>query len=401
MVKSDFVNLKGNRQDAYLLSFIFLLQVIDNILRENNISNPIISGMKTLFVFFAIFLFSLQLFTKKNPVFFKKEMLLILLMYCSLLIVSFYWMFINRMYSWSIVTVGAMRIIVPIVLAFLVINVISFESIYDVMTFFLVTAFIGFIVMEIATGNFNFRMIFAFSLTDSTGSTMESNFFSPTAVSLCLFFGYFRNSKWRLLLSVLFTIMTYKRLMTLLAIFVLCFGGKVKDKKISVMLKLLFGVFFYFVTVYYIKLNLGLVNLEPIQRIFKMPIDQLTMGRTWMFQDIYFHGYVRQGLFTIINSGFRNPEMDLPNMYLEAGALSIIIVIIYMLMLARKNFYSFIIIAFTLIEMLTSHWLDITFYWVVIYITIGCIQYKGERDRDYDKDAQKFTRKIKKYSNNL
>ncbi len=384
MTSKDVINSKGNYQNTFLLAFIFFLQVIDNILRENGISNLMVSNIKIFFIFFTIFWFSLQLATKKNTIIFKRELLLIIMMYFLLLIVSLYWMNLNNMYNWSSIATGVMRIIVPAVLAFLVINVMTFELIYNVMTFFLVVSFIGFVLMEFVTGKFDFKMIFTFSLIDSTGSTMESNFFSPTAISLCIFFGRFRKSKWQLISSVLFTVMTYKRIMTLFAIFIFLFGGRIKNRKISLLLKIIFGMVFYFLTIYYIKLNLGLVNADLIQNFFKMPIDQLTMGRTWMFQNIYFHGYVRHGLFTILNSGFRNPEMDLPNVYLEAGSLSIIVLITFLLILVRNNFYCFIIIAFTLVEMLTSHWLDITFFWVVIYITIGCIQYRSEMNIVYE-----------------
>lgn len=387
-------------KNAYLLVFIFFLQVIDNILRENGINSSILSNLKIGLLLFSIFCFLVQLNNKDSVYLFKREILVILLMYIFLLVISLYWMHYSHIYSLSPVTIGFMRIMIPIIFAFLVLNVINFKQIYVSLTIFLIISFIGFILMEIVTGKFSLKTILAFSLTDSTGSTMESNFFSPTAVSLCIFFGYFRKSKWRLFLSVLFTIMTYKRIMTLLALFILFFGGKIKNKRLAVILKVLFGIIFYLITVYYIKLNLGQVNPELIQNIFKMPVNEITMGRTWMFQNIYQHGFEKQGIFTIINSGFRSPEMDLLNIYLEAGSLSVVIVIMSMLLLIRENLYTFLIISFTLVEMLTSHWLDITFFWVVIYITIGCIQYKGIIGEKYGNDKE-LHGKTKKNGNTL
>lgn len=244
----------------------------------------------------------------------------------------------------------------------------------------MVVGFILFVLNEVSLGNFSFTSIFTFSLSNSEGSLMESNYFSPMAVSLCLFFGYYRKSKWRLLLSVLFTIMTYKRLMTLLALFLLFFGEMVRHKKISKIMLFFSGMLFLALSIYYVKMNLGLVNTNFIYRYFGVDLDKLNMGRTWMFQNVYLSGYEHHGLFSIINSGLRNPEMDLPNMFLEMGWISIVCVIIFMLLLVSNSFYIFIAVMFTLFEMLTSHWLDILFYWIIFYITIGCIYYNYGRD---------------------
>lgn len=174
-------------KNAYLLVFIFFLQVIDNILRENGINSSILSNLKIGLLLFSIFCFLVQLNNKDSVYLFKREILVILLMYIFLLVISLYWMHYSHIYSLSPVTIGFMRIMIPIIFAFLVLNVINFKQIYDSLTIFLIISFIGFILMEIVTGKFSLKTILAFSLTDSTGSTMESNFFTNGCFAMHIF----------------------------------------------------------------------------------------------------------------------------------------------------------------------------------------------------------------------
>jgi len=382
-MSNDMVtNEYTSKKNEWLLILVFLLQTLDNLFRDRNLEISFLSSLKTVVIVIVmiIFLSEIYLGKKKNSLIFKKQLCDITLMYLFLLVISFINMFRIVSYNWSPLTFGFLRIVIPILFAFLALNVMNFKEIYSSLTIFLVVGFILFVLNEISLGNFSFTSIFTFSLSNSEGSLMESNYFSPMAVSLCLFFGYYRKSKWRLLLSVLFTIMTYKRLMTLLALFLLFFGEMVRHKKISKIMLFFSGMLFLALSIYYVKMNLGLVNTNLIYRYFGIDLDQLNMGRTWMFQNVYLSGYEHHGLFSIINSGLRNPEMDLLNMFLEMGWISIVCVIIFMLLLVSNSFYIFIAVMFTLFEMLTSHWLDILFYWIIFYITIGCIYYNYGRD---------------------
>lgn len=369
---NNYEKLYVEKTNFFLLIVVLIFQTIDNAFRDNDVN--ILGNIKLPILLFTLAIFSIELFISHRKILFLKyESKLVIIWYLLLLIISIYWMYRNNTWNTSPFIMGALRLLVPIFFACLIVNLMSPGEVYKAMYFFLIISFIAFLCNEVIMGRFSFREIFSLSLTDSNGSEMESNFFSPTAFSLCCYFGYFRKNKLPLIISVIFTILTYKRLMALFALFLLFFGGMVKNKKVFLWVKILTAFLFLGVTVWYIKLNLGQIDDTFIYNLFNQSLDKFTMGRTWLFQNIYVHGFPRSGLFSILNSIYRSPEMDLPVMFLEMGYFAIIVTIIILLSLIKRKLFGFVIIIFVLLEMLTSHFFDITFFWVVFYILIGYV----------------------------
>ena len=369
---SNYEKLYVEKTNFFLLIVVLIFQTVDNAFRDNNVA--IFGNIKLVILLFTFVIFSIELFVGHRKILFLKyESKVVITWYLLLLIISIYWMYKNNTWNTSPFILGILRILTPVFFAYLVVNLISPDEVYKAMYFFLIISFIVFVCNEVIMGRFSFREIFSLSLTNSSGSEMESNFFSPTAFSLCCYFGYFRKNKIPLIISVIFTILTYKRLMALFAIFLLFFGGMLKNKKVFLWVKILTAFLFFGMTVWYIKLNLGRIDDNFIYNIFNQSLDKLTMGRTWLFQNIYVQGFPRSGLFSVLNSIYRSPEMDLPVMFLEMGYFAIIVTIIALLSLIKRKLFGFVIIIFVLLEMLTSHFFDITFFWVVLYILIGYV----------------------------
>ena len=113
-----------------------------------------------------------------------------------------------------------------------------------------------------------------------------------------------------------------------------------------------------------------------------------TMGRSYFIQ-VLARNFTSLGFMSSI-AFYKSIEMDLPMIYIEMGILPVFATIYIFTKIAKDNWYNFLIIIFCLLEMLTSHWLDITYFWIVFYITIGCIQYKETSNYNYRKNHIKF-----------
>lgn len=361
-----------DRQNYIILIILFIFQTISNAFRDDDINSFDNIKFGVLILVMIIFISEILLNHVKID-YLKYEGKIIFLWYFSLLCISIFWMIRNNSWNNAPFITGSLRLLVPIIIAYLIVNLVQFEYIYKLMYIFLIASFVTFLINEIVMGRFSFREIFTLSLSNSTGSAMESNFFSPTAISLCCFFGYFRKNKLPLILSVIFTILTYKRLMALFAIFLFIFGKFLKNKKVAVWIRILIGFLFFELTIWYIRLNLGQINDNLILKYVGQNIDQFTMGRSWLLKNLYFSGFQKSGLFSALNTIYRSPEMDLPVMYLEMGYSAIVATIIALIAIAKNNLYNLVVIVFVLLEMLTSHFSDITFFWIVLYITIGLV----------------------------
>lgn len=182
-----------------------------------------------------------------------------------------------------------------------------------------------------------------------------------------------------LLISVLFAILTYKRIITIFALIILIFGHLIVKMKIFGWIKYIVGVVFFIVVIYYINLNLGYTDTSFIYNNLGISLEKFTMGRTQLFQNAYLLNIPKSGIFSYLpvlhSLGFRAIEMDFPEFYLESGYISIIFIIYFLLKLSKKSMYLLLLMLFTLLEMLTSHWFDQFFFWIIIYILIGGVNY--------------------------
>ena len=135
----------------------------------------------------------------------------------------------------------------------------------------------------------------------------------------------------------------------------------------------------------------GLEDL--IFKYFNIRLIDFTMGRSFFMQVVLSRiatgTFVSTGFMSSV-ANFRTMEMDLPMIYVEMGFISVIATIYFMTKLAKDDWYCLFIILFCLLELLTSHWFDIVYFWIVAYITIGCIQYKKEESISYKKTKIKL-----------
>lgn len=369
---------KYNRTINYIALFVlFFLQNIDNYVRERHISALGLNTIKniTLLIVGLLFLYEiLQLKKITNSawtLFFTDELKSILFLGSSFLVLSAFYMIKNGGYVLA-TFMGIFKIVIPVVIAYAIINVMEMQDIYKLMSILLILSFSGYLFSKIDL--FSISNIKQINFATSN-SPFESNFFSPTAMAFCLFFCFYRKKKSLTYLSVFFTIMTFKRIMILYAIFLLLVGGLIQKRKISSKVVYVFAVAFLVLSFFYIKLMRGECS-DIVKQLIGIDVNTFVMGRAY-FMQVIIRNFKSLGYMSS-TVGYQSMEMDIPMIYTEMGILSVIAIIFSLLNLVKYNMYNFLIIVFCLLELLTSHWLDIPYFWIVTYITIGCITYRTD-----------------------
>lgn len=100
-----------------------------------------------------------------------------------------------------------------------------------------------------------------------------------------------------------------------------------------------------------------------------MDMNQFTMGRGWLMQNLLNH-FTSYG-FGSANAQARSIEMDLPMFYIEMGILAVVVFVIYLYKMADNRIFYVYFVSGVLVELLTSHFYDITFFWIIFYLIIG------------------------------
>lgn len=376
------LSIQSKRNNFILLSIVFFLQIVDSAVREKHISLSIVGNLKNLLLLFVLLFYIYQmhcLCKNKEDIIFRHEKNAVVVMVIVLLLLSLNCMVNNEIFT-LVPFWGSVKLLLPVYVAYGVLNILDNVDIYRVMSISLTICFIAY-VMTKGISNFSFKNMFAYSIVNSSISTLESNMFSPLAIAFCLYFCYFRKNIMYTVLSVFFTIFTHKRVFTLYAVVLLFVGGLLRKKKeIPKWVLVCFGLSFFIISLVYIKMNLGTYDDSIFERYLGIDLDAFNMGRKWLFQNAIYHGYKSAGLYTLSSSDFvmRSPEMDLPNFYLEMGVISVVVWIFTMLKITNANTYNFVASTFILFELLTSHWSDITYFWILYYITLGSIVYENK-----------------------
>lgn len=273
----------------------------------------------------------------------------------------------------------------PILYAYCLINTVPFKVMDRFMFFTLVISFVGYL-LSLRMG-FS-AIISALSTLSFSGSfsLLESHSFSGISIALALYYLYFRKNKVGMILSVLFVIMTFKRL-AVLTVIVLFFLPKLLDEDKAVNKKLLnvtkiaiavLGVAYFAA---FIPSNIGFV-----ENLFHIDLKQFTMGRTYRFLYAYNGIGFRNGglgsVYTYLISKYGiGIEMDIAKLMFEVTPLGVLILINNFFNTSRQSVYCFLIMIYLFINMITSHCLASVFTWLIVYITFGMIMYKQYQEK--------------------
>lgn len=289
----------------------------------------------------------------------------------------------NEVLMSSRVWIQTSYLLIPALYAFVLVNLLSHEVLLDLMkyTFLLVLVLY---IHEIGIANFfslsNWTSI-SFSQSDSS---FESSDFSGIFTTSLFYFFWSRyilkeekHTKFFFWLSLIFAVLSWKRLSVVFVIFLWIFG-KWSDinKEISKIIPIVTGLIFGPITMVYTLFVKGEFN--P----FNLNISEFTKGRNYILSLWANSGYLSYGYGSSYLIVHRYLEMDLVQMYLEVGILAVSLFGLCYFNLTKKSLFAYMIMLYEFLNMLTASSLPSVFEWALILTLI--IKSSGERNAYLD-----------------
>lgn len=354
-----------------LLFLLFFVEVIDNYLRELKIEILIIK-YSVLFVFLIICALEYLSIRKRNKSILKLANAYrnIIIICCSFFALTVFYCIKNNGYTISTIT-ALLKLFLPVFISFVVVNTVSEKQIYKILVCYLVLSFVAYI-LTVGLDKFTINNFLSIDFIRSF-SPFESNFFSPSALGLFLYFVYNNKKIWTIVLSALFVVLTFKRFMIVAMVITLILAPFVtKNKSISKSLVHLLAFLTVIGTWIYMLVMEGVLD-DILIKYIGMDMNKFTMGRGWLFENLKYH-FVSYGFGSAITQ-VRSIEMDLLAFYMEMGVLSIIVFIFCLYSIGNCKLYCIYIISIVLVELMTSHFYDISFFWIIFYMTISCAEH--------------------------
>ena len=267
------------------------------------------------------------------------------------------------------------RILFPAILAIVVVNVCSEEDIYNCLSVVLYCCFFIYVFLEIGLSEFSVESFQSISFNNSY-SPFESHYTSGTAMALFAFFSFYRKNKFNTVISLVFCLLCFKRVMLLASIvlFVIPFFVEVKSRGpvwlpycgASVFIVLTIAYFWCLIPSNHHFLQ-NLLNIESVEK--------LTMTRSIFFEQIY-------GNPLFLNFGWgscesylgHSIEMELIQMYIELSVVGLCVFAFSYWDIAGNTIYGFIYMLYNFFNMLASHTLSNGFIWAIVFVTFSCIE---------------------------
>lgn len=268
-----------------------------------------------------------------------------------------------------------MRLAMPMLFAYVILNTLSFKQIYYSMKFILYISIIGYLIEIFVTEKTTVSEIITSTSFSASQSPLEtSNFYGP-AIALCFFFSYYRRDKVSLICSVIFAIAVFKRLEIIFAVIAFVFPYFFNyDRRISSKWNVIIPTFFIMLTGVYFYMLLP-ANSQLFQSIFGTSQGQFTMGRSYNLQRVLEGDYVMHGYGSIMSYLGRGLEMDLIGIVLEISPIALIIFLFLYWQLVGSCLYNALLMFYCFASMETAGVLDQNFQWLLVFIILGCTNY--------------------------
>lgn len=272
-----------------------------------------------------------------------------------------------------------MFMVLPIVYAYGLVNTLRYEQIEKMMQVTLIVSFLGYLI-NLKLNPISFIKALTSLNFSSSESLLESSQFAGTSIGVALYYLYYRKNKFGLLLSILFVLLTFKRL-AIVVVVILLFLPKFKDLTVPVnkQLYIFVCIFVFVIGLIYYQLMIP-ANKEIVTSIFGDGFDKFTMSRYWRFSLIYGQPqYINYGLgssydFLIYKYNF-SLEMDMCKLFIEVGYIAVFIFVFQYFYAVKRNMYCTILMGYMFFNMITSHCLASMFTWIIVFTIIGSIQY--------------------------
>lgn len=304
----------------------------------------------------------------------EKKFLLSIFVAILFLIISIYKAKIVDMKFNNRTVVQICLFLLPTIYAFIAINIFSKKEIIYIFKFTTIALIIAYFTEEKHTlvEFLKFSNWSSINFLKSNSFT-ESHLCARSFSILFLVFYYIyitdkkKSNFYYMIINFIFTLLCFKRLDIIMAIFIILFGKFLKfDKKVSVTKILITTTILSVLTMLYISFLKGdLFN--------SLDSYTLTSGRNrilalWAEKDYLSYGY---GTSMLVIK--RYLELDLVQIYLELNLFALLAFVYVYLYLSKNSRYSYFIILYVLLNMLTASSLANTLAWVVQMLAIAYI----------------------------
>ena len=367
---------------THLNIFLFILMYAfrsftDALYVSKGIESNFIINVKYIILIIAIIFSVFQLKYKKEKLIFKKEFFNIIFVVFSIVVISLVMFLISDKIYMSFFE-RIIKLVLPIIYVFLLINLLDFKDIYTCMCGVLLLSFVGYII-EIGIDKFNISNILSIDFLNSY-SPFESHYSAGTSIAMCAFFMYYRKNKLLELLSLIFAIFTFKRVAVLFAILLLILPRIINvNKELNKKYINIIKIIFVFLTLVYFWLLLP-SSSDIFFDIFGETQSKFTMTRSDFLNTLLNIGFKSSGLGSITDILGRDLEMDLISIFLETTIVGLIIFINGYWNCSGNKVYTVIYMLFEFSNLLTSHSLTNSFNWILAFLIIGCKSYKKKEE---------------------
>lgn len=284
--------------------------------------------------------------------------------------------------------------LLPTIYAFVAINLFSKEEIVKMFKFTTIALILTYFMEE----NHSISQIFNLSnwlnidIIHSSSFT-ESHLCARCFTILFLFFNYTywtdkeNNNKKYLILTFIFTVLCFKRMDILVAIFTFLFGkyfsfkAKTGSKKIIIA-----TIVVALLTIFYLDFLSG--NVLKNVNVYELTSGRDRILRLWSTLKFFSYGY---GTSMLVIG--RSLELDLIQMYLEMNIFALLSFVFTYLYFTKNNIYSFFIMLYVLFNMLLASSLANTLSWIILMLTIAFI---SSNSNDKENGDGKYTKTAKK-----
>lgn len=363
-----------------IIIFMYSISVLIQVFTAEYESVGIVSQLKYIFFLLTSFICISHMNKSRKINMFRYEFKNVLWIIISFIIISV----VRAIYVRSFTNRTLQELLflfIPILFAYCILNTLNKRQIDKCMLFTLIISIAGYF-MEINMSFSEFILALTNMSFSNSYSMLESSTFAGVSISIAMYFLYFRENKVGFVLSIIFVILTFKRLALLFVIFLIFIPkifevNKKVNRTILIYIKLI--ILFLIIGYFFIMIPNNVIRINDM---FNIDLYKLTMSRTYRFKLIY-------DAVNFSNSGLGSTykymmdlynvslEMDMIKLLIEVNLIGVMIFINNMCNIAKKNWYCMILMLFQFINLITSHSLASVFSWIIFYTTIGCIIYKG------------------------
>lgn len=276
------------------------------------------------------------------------------------------------------VFIELLKLIMPVFMAYGVVNALSPRQIKICMIAVFIICLPAY-VLNLARNGVTFSSLASVDFATS-GSPTEDAGFAGISLILALYFMYFRVNMVLTVLSVIFCILTFKRLslvVCLAAIVISCFFPQLMAMRINRHFRTLCKVLTIAgVGVWYWLLLPQQENL--FVRLFGQSPAQLTSGRSAIMNYLIESGFRSYGFGSandVTKTTFNGTpfEMDLIKIAFELGPIMMMIFVWLFWDIAGDSFWGYFIVGYFMLNMITSDSLSSNFSFTLTYITIALV----------------------------